>query len=76
MKASKVKTPEIIKPHEGDYKPQAWEAYTMAELGHWVHLLSTRAQHRADPAKRAKDIEDAQAYLAMMQARLDALKGA
>lgn len=69
-----METPESLKPHEPDYKPAAWRAYTLAELGWWVHLLATRAGHRADAAKRGKDLGDAQAYLDMMQARLNDLK--
>jgi hypothetical protein len=62
-----------IEQHEQDYQPQAWEAYTLAELGWWVHLLATRSQHRANPATKAKDLEDAQNYLDMMQRKLDTL---
>jgi hypothetical protein len=69
-----VITPETIKTHESDYKPQAWEQYTLAELGMWVHLLATRAGQRADPEKRRKDLYDARNYLEMMRARLDDLE--
>jgi hypothetical protein len=62
-----------IEQHQGDYKPAAWDAYTLAELGWWVHLLATRAGHRDNAEKRAKDLYDARNYLAMMQAKLDAL---
>lgn len=62
--------------HATDYKPGAWDAYTMAELGQWVHLFAKRAEHRDNPEKRAKDLTDAQNYLDMMQAKLDALKAA
>lgn len=51
--------PSSILPHQKDYRPGAWEAYTMAELGWWVHLLATRAGHRATPEKREKDLMDA-----------------
>lgn len=64
-----------IDQHAADYKPQAWEAYTMAELGMWVHLLSTRASHRDNAEKRAKDLYDARNYLDMMRAKLDAIEG-
>ncbi len=64
-----------IDGHAGDYKTAAWEAYTLAELGPWVHLLAARAGHRADAAKRAKDFYDARNYLAMMTAKLDAMEG-
>jgi hypothetical protein len=73
-KETAVQTPEELKVHEPDYKPQAWEAYTLAELGWWVHLLATRAAHRATPDKRAKDIEDARNYLVMMDAKLKAIE--
>ncbi len=68
--------PSHLKAHEQDYKPQAWEQYSMQELGNWVHLLSTRAVHRSDTAKMKKDLYDARNYLAMMQAKLDNLTDA
>lgn len=72
MSKKKVGT---IDAHKGDYKAQAWEAYTLAELGQWVHLLATRAGHRDNAEKRAKDFYDARNYLAMMGAKLDAMEG-
>jgi len=69
-----AKTPEAIKPHVGDFKPSAWNAYSLLELGMWVHLLAKRAMHRASVPKRQKDLYDAQNYLTMMQAKLDELK--
>lgn len=67
-------TPESIKTHQSEYKEQAWEAYTFAELGQWVHLLATRATHRKDASKREKDLYDAQNYLDMLQSKLNGLK--
>jgi len=64
-------TPEGCEPHRVDYKPQAWEAYTLAELGWWVHLLTKRAGHRLNAEKRAKDLRDAGNYLSMMGAKLE-----
>lgn len=61
-------------PENKDYKPNAWEQYSMEELGHWVALLSKRATHRENPDKKAKDLFDAQAYLNMMQEKLNELK--
>ena len=59
---------------QADYNPGAWEAYTLAELGWWVHLLTKRAEHRSNPEKRAKDLHDASNYLAMMEAKLEAAR--
>ena len=56
--------------HEADYKPAAWEEYTVFELGWWVHLLTKRAGMRADPVKREKDLSDAADYLAMMEEKV------
>lgn len=69
-----METPTSILPHTSDYKSQSWKAYTLQELGMWVHLFAKRAQHRTNPEKRAKDLYDAQNYLNMMQAHLDELK--
>lgn len=69
-----METPKSIEDTEADYKPMAWRAYSLAELGQWVHLLALRSEHRANPGKRAKDLKDAQAYLDMMQAKLNDLK--
>lgn len=63
-----------IETHQGDYKTRAWEAYTLVELGQWVHLLATRAGHRDNAEKRAKDLYDARNYLDMMRAKLDAFE--
>lgn len=71
---SKLETPASLVPHQGDYKANAWGDYTIAELGNWVHLFAKRASHRTDAAKAQKDITDAQNYLSMMQAQLDAIK--
>jgi hypothetical protein len=65
-----------IAKHQQDYKSQAWEQYTMGELGDWVHLLTKRAEHRSNPEKRAKDLGDARNYLAMMDAKLKAMEAA
>lgn len=69
-----MSTPESIKPHEQKYYANAWDEYTLAELGWWVHLLAKRSSHRTDKDKKCKDIQDAQNYLSMMQAKLDGLK--
>jgi len=69
-----MNTPVSIKKHQEDYKPKAWENYTLAELGNWVHLLAMRATHRANEKKREKDLYDAQNYLDMMQEKLNSLK--
>ena len=52
--------------HAHDYKKDAWKAYTLEELGNWVHLLAKRSTHRADPEKRRKDLDDAKTYWDMM----------
>lgn len=69
------KMPEGLAAHQSDYREGAWNEYTMFELGMWVHVLTTRAAHRTDPEKKAKDLYDAQNYLSVMQAKLDSLKG-
>lgn len=66
-------TPGSLKANEENYKPAAWEDYTLAELGHWVHLFAKRAGHRANVEKRLKDLRDAQNYLDMMQAKLNSI---
>jgi hypothetical protein len=67
------KTPVSILSHAPDYKDRSWEDYEFQELGNWVHLFAKRSEHRVNPAKLAKDLTDAQNYLNMMQAKLDAL---
>lgn len=73
-----MKTPESLKATEKEYKEAAWQTYTLAELGWWVHLFTKRAHHRADnefgKEKRRKDLNDAQNYLNMMQAMVDDAK--
>lgn len=71
-----AETPQGCVDHQPNYKAKAWEAYSLFELGMWVHLLTKRAEHRNVPEKRAKDLHDAQNYLDMMQSKLDEVKNA
>lgn len=71
---SKMETPESIRDRQLDYKDKAWEQYTPQELGNWVHLFLKRSQHRVDKEKAVKDITDAQNYLNMLQAHVDAAR--
>lgn len=68
-------TPYQILEHADKYKRGAWRDYSLMELGNWVHLLVKRALHRDNPAKRNKDLDDAQNYLHMMQAHIDHERG-
>ena len=65
-----MKEPEIIAQDAPKYKPAAWQEYTVAELGQWIHLFLKRAEMRADAQKRDKDIQDARAYLSMIEAHV------
>ena len=69
-----MNTPQSLLKHEPEYRPQAWQEYTLEELGMWVHLFAKRARHRSSPEKKASDLYNAQNYLDMMQAFLNALK--
>lgn len=69
-----METPKSLEAHEKDYRPAAWQTYTLLELGGWVHLLTKRAEHRSSAEKRRKDLTDAQNYLDMMQAMVDDAK--
>lgn len=69
-----METPGYLQSHEKDYRAGAYKAYTLFELGAWVHLLATRADHRSDPEKRAKDLYDARNYWRMMGEALDELE--
>lgn len=71
-----AETPQGCQAHQPDYKAKAWELYSLAELGQWVHLLVKRAEHRSSLPKKHKDLYDAQNYLSMMQAKLDEAKAA
>ena len=68
-----METPQSILRDEPNYQPNAWQDYTLAELGQWVHLLAKRSQMRSNAEKAAKDLSDAQSYLDMMQSHLDEL---
>ena len=59
-----------IKKHEKDYKPKAWEQYTLGELGMWVHLLTKRAEMRNNQVKKEKDLYDASNYRWMLQQKI------
>ncbi len=71
-----METPETIKKDEPNYRPDAWQEYTLSELGEWVHLLAKRALMRSPEAreKALKDLQDADAYHAMMGSHLAAVR--
>lgn len=66
-----MNTPEVLTQHQHNYKNNAWQDYTVVELGNWVHLFVKRASHRNNVEKAKKDLDDAQNYLAMIQAHID-----
>jgi hypothetical protein len=68
-----MKTPDSIAEHQQKYHANAWRQYSAAELGQWVALLVKRAGHWTEAARRAKDLKDAQNYLNMLQAHIDAV---
>ncbi|MEM7706583.1 MAG: hypothetical protein AAF358_13575 [Pseudomonadota bacterium] len=70
-----MKTPDEIKEHQSRFRDGAWKWYAPDELASWVILLGKRATHRTEPEKAAKDITDAQNYLAMLEAWLHAQAG-
>jgi hypothetical protein len=65
---------EALADNQDNYKPLAWQQYTIDELGHWVHLFVKRAGHRSCPDKRAKDLKDARAYWLMMGEIMDSIE--
>lgn len=69
---SKPELPESLESYRASYKEDAWLFYSVDELGHFVHLMMKRATHRSEQEKALKDLHDAQNYLDMMQAKLDA----
>ena len=69
-----METPESIVKDEPNYKPAAWQDYEVSELGWWVHLFVKRAEMRNNAEKARKDLQDAQAYLDMMQAHINAAR--
>lgn len=69
---SEIQNLDALKPHEPNYKPAAWQNYTLQELGEWVHLLVKRSRHRSDAKKREKDLYDARNYYLMMGKMLEA----
>lgn len=62
-----------IEKHQEDYKPNAWQNYTLGELAMWVHLLRKRAEHRTNEEKKAKDLYDADNYLWMLKEKMKEL---
>ena len=69
-----MKTPKSIEKYQPEYHLLAWQEYTIMELGAWVHLFVKRATHRTEQAKKDKDLTDAQNYLDMIQAHIDAAR--
>jgi hypothetical protein len=52
-----------LEKHEKDYKKNAWNEYSIMELGNWVHNFTKRSEHRSDKIKASKDLHDAKNYL-------------
>jgi hypothetical protein len=69
-----LKTPSSIASYEHKYKADAWNHYSIGELGGIVAFFVKRASHRTDRVERDKDLTDAQNYLDMMQAHVTAAK--
>ena len=63
-------TPEGIKKYASRFKAGAWRNYSFIELAQWVELLTKRATHRSELEKMIKDLDDAENYLAMLNAKL------
>jgi len=57
---------QTLERHTKDYKPDAFQDYTEEELRWWVRLLGRRAEMRADPIKKAKDLYDRDNYQAIL----------
>jgi hypothetical protein len=64
-----MEIPEVLLPHEKDYKENAWMEYDEDELWWWVYLYTKRATQRNNPAKKLNDLTDARNYLEMWIAR-------
>jgi hypothetical protein len=62
---------DTLSAHEADFRPDAWQEYTVDELLAWVRLLTKRAGMRADEAKREKDLSDAANYRAMLLKKIE-----
>lgn len=69
---SEAQGPAALDAHAAKYGPGAYRAYSLDELGAWVHLLHKRAGHRLLAEDRAKDLRDARNYWLMMGETLDA----
>lgn len=63
-------TPDIAEPHAHKYQSDAWQAFTVAELAMWSHLLRKRAEMRTSPDAAVKDLEDAAVYESLMHAKI------
>jgi len=59
-----------LEKHKPDYKPKAYEAYTITQLGGIVEFFAQRASHRTNEEKKRKDLYDAKNYLWMMEQKL------
>jgi hypothetical protein len=63
-------TPEKIKKYASRFKSGSWRHYSYEELAQWVNLLTKRATHRTSIEKAHKDLDDAENYLEMLNAKL------
>jgi len=66
------KTPPSLATFATVYENNSWRQHTLEELGQAVAFFCKRSQQRSDARKRAKDLRDANNYLAMLTAHVDA----
>lgn len=59
-----------LKKNQPKYKSHAWSQYDSSTLAHAVGFFVQRATHRSDIVKAQKDINDARAYLDMLEHKL------
>lgn len=63
-------TPDKIKKHASRFKNGSWRHYSYEELAQWINLLTKRAANRSEIEKVHKDLDDAENYLEMLNAKV------
>lgn len=67
-----TKTPESCELHQIDNSEPVIHSFT--ELGYWIHTLVEHAMQSIDSVKVKEDLESAQYFLNLMQAKLNDIK--
>lgn len=61
----------ILAKNQSKFRSTAYGEYSPSDLAGAVGFFAKRATHRSIPEKALKDLQDAEAYLTMLKAKIE-----